>query len=299
METSLKSKTNITVRKIVLIVLCAILLSACRTTQNTPQDNIVVRWPDFLRDWAADYELNYGTRLDLINIIDTVYQFLEDSTASMDDYCNYICRMKEGINETIVHDEELKFRCMMRATAMNFWSYALKDRRFFECSCSGEVLGSITLWHTITTDSADFMSFISIPVSWQASSYYAELGFIKHDDIEYPMAGVTVVNNEDKVMDKIQIQFCDSTNRITSKFNEDELYVDSTGIIVGLKILFLPYEEVVTAMLNSQQMIVTFFDASGEKREIWGVPHAAFLKQVGDCPRLQAEIKEQKGSDLR
>ena len=250
-----------------------------------------------MRDWAADYELNYGARLELINVIDTVYQFLEDSTASMSDYCEYICRMKDGINEAIVHDEELEFRCMMRATAQNYWGYALKDRRFFECGCSGEVLGSIILWHTITTDSADFMSFISIPVSWQAPSYYAELCFIKYDDIEYPMAGLTVVNNKDKVMDKIQLQFCDSTNRVTSKFDEDELYVDSTGIIVGLKILFLPYEETITAMLNSQQMIVTFFDASGEKREIWGFPHAAFMEQLGDCPRLQSAINEYKDSN--
>ncbi len=280
-------------KKLIVLSLCTILLSACRTTQNTPQDNDVVRWPDFLRDWAADYELNYGIRLDLINIIDTVYQFLEDSTASMDDYCGSICRMKDGINEALVHDEEREFRCMMRATAQNFWGYALKDKRFFECGCSGKVIESFTVWYTLVADTADFMSFVFIPVSWRAPAYYAELVLIKFDNTEEPLAGLNVVNKEDFVMDRIQLQFCDSAEIVTAEFNEDELLVDSTNVNSGRKIILLPFEEVMKDLLNSKEMILTFYNALGDKIEIFGLPHASFTKQVGDCPRLQSVMKKQ------
>lgn len=285
--------TNKGVRRIVLIALCAVALSACKATQDTTQDNNTVRWPNFLRDWAADYKLNFGTRLDLINIIDSVYQFIEDSTTSMEDYCESICRMKDGIKEAIVHDEELEFRCMMRATALNYWGYALKDKRFFECGCSGKVIESFTAWHTLVTDTADFMSFIFIPVSWLAPAYYAELVLIKLDNAEEPLAGLNVVNKEDFVMDRIQLQFCDSAEIVTVEFNENELLVDSTDVNSGRKIILLPFEEVMKDLLNSKEMILTFYNALGDKIEIFGLPHASFTKQVGDCPRLQSVMKKQ------
>ncbi len=285
--------TNKGVRRIVLITLCAVALSACKATQDTTQDNNTVRWPDFLRDWAADYKLNSSARLDLINIIDTVYQFLENSTASMEDYCESICRMKDGIKKAIVHDEELEFRCMMRATALNYWGYALKDKRFFECGCSGKVIESFTVWYTLVTDTADFMSFVFIPVSWLAPAYYAELVLIKFDNTEEPLVGLNVVNKEDFVMDRIQLQFCDSAEIVTAEFNEDELLVDSTNVNSGRKIILLPFEEVMKDLLNSKEMILTFYNALGDKIEIFGLPHASFTKQVGDCPRLQSVMKKQ------
>ncbi len=278
-------------KKLIVLSLCTILLSACRATQNTPQDNDVVRWPDFLRDWAADYELNYGIRLDLINIIDSVYQFLEDSTTSMEDYCESICRMKDGIKEAIVHDEELEFRCMMRATALNYWGYALKDKRFFECGCSGKVMESFTLWHTKVTDTADFMSFVFIPVSWQAPAYNAELGLIKFDDMEEPLAGLDIVNKDDFVIDRIQLQFCDSAGKVTVEYNEGELLVDTTNVKSGHKIILLPFDEIVADVLHSQETILTFYNALGNKIEIFGFPHASFAKQIGDCPRLKSAVK--------
>lgn len=202
--------------------------------------------------------------------------------------------MKDGIHEAIVHDEELEFRCMMRATAHNFWGYSLKDRRFFECGCSGDVFGDVVSWHTLTTDSADFMSFVLIPVSWEAPAYYAELCIFKFDDMVYAMAGLNVFNNENNVLNKIQVQFLDSTNNIINEFNEDELYVNSTSIDSGVKILFLPFEEVITALLQSQQMIVNYQDAYNETKTIWGVPHAAFLEQIEDCPRLMMALKNKR-----
>ena len=283
--------TNKGLRRIVLIALCAVALSVCKATQDTTQDNNTVRWPNFLRDWAADYKLNFGTRLDLINIIDSVYQFLEDSTTSMEDYCEFICRMKDGIKEAIVHDEELEFRCMMRATALNYWGYALKDKRFFECGCSGKVIESFTVWHTLVTDTADFMSFIFIPVSWLAPAYNAELGLIKFDYMEEPLAGLDIVNKDDFVIDRIQLQFCDSAGIVIAEYNEGELLVDTTNVKSGHKIILLPFDEVVADMLHSQEMILTFYNALGNKIEIFGFPHASFAKQIGDCPRLKSAVK--------
>ena len=77
--------TNKGVRRIVLITLCAVALSACKATQDTTQDNNTVQWPDFLRDWAADYKLNSSARLDLINIINSqrTVQLLWKTTANL------------------------------------------------------------------------------------------------------------------------------------------------------------------------------------------------------------------------
>lgn len=73
-------------KRIALLILCDILFSACGTSQKVSDDNTPVRWPDFISDWAVDFGLNTSERLQLINTIDSVYQFLEDSTASMTDY---------------------------------------------------------------------------------------------------------------------------------------------------------------------------------------------------------------------
>ncbi len=279
-------------RRLAIILICFFAFSACGTSEKTPDDNTPVRWPNFISDWAVDFGLNTSERLQLINTIDSVYQFLEDSTASMTDYCATICRMKDGINEALIHDEDVGFRCMMRATAHNFWGYSMKDKRFFECDCSGEILSSVVTWHTNTTDSADFMSFVLIPVSWEAPAHFAELCMLKFDDRNYYMAGLNICNYDDMALDSILISFADSTDRIIDEFDEMDLYVDSTNINTGEKILFLPFEDVVYDLLHSDKIIVTHYDGSGEVISIWGIPGAAFEAQVIDCPRMVAGLKQ-------
>lgn len=281
-----------TTARAVVAIMSLVLFTACGTTKTTSDGDTIVRWPNFINDWAVDFGLNTSERQQLINTIDSVYQFLEDSTASMTDYCATICRMKDGISEALIHDENVGFRCMMRATAQNFWGYSMKDKRFFECDCSGEILSSVITWHTNTTDSADFMSFVLIPASWEAPAHFAELCLFKFDDRDYYMAGLNICNYDDKGLDSIQIAFADSTDRIIDEFDEMNLYVDSTNINTGEKILFLPFEDVVYDLLYSDKIIVTHYDGFGEVISIWGISGAAFEAQVIDCPRMVAGLKQ-------
>ena len=66
--------------KFAIILLCIVAYSSCTTPQKPAEETKQVRWPDFLREWAADYEINDSQRLSLIDLIDSVYCFLEDST---------------------------------------------------------------------------------------------------------------------------------------------------------------------------------------------------------------------------
>lgn len=275
-----------------MAIMSLVLFTACGSTKTTSEDTTPVRWPNFIRDWAVDFGLNTSERLQLISTIDSVYQFLEDSTASIADYCGTICRMNDGINEALIRDEDVGFRCMMRATAQNFWGYSMKDKRFFECNCSGEILSSVVTWHTSSTDSADFMSFVLVPVSWEAPAHFAELCLVKFDDTEHYLACLNICNYDDMALDSILLSFADSTDRIIEEFDEGDLYVDSTNIKNGEKILILPFEDVVYDLMHSDKLIVNHYDGSDEVISIWGIPGAAFEAQVIDCPRLVAGIKQ-------
>ena len=92
-------------------------------SQNAPQEsvesNLEKNWPNFLREWAADYEIDDPRRLDVINLIDTVYRLADDSTADRKLLCNKMCQLKDELVDVITHDPSRMFSLMMRATARN------------------------------------------------------------------------------------------------------------------------------------------------------------------------------------
>ena len=106
-------------KRLLLITLCIITLASCGSSQKATQDdNANTRWPDFLRDWAADYEINDPQRVSLINLIDSVYCFFADTTLSAESYSEQVCRMMERMAEVIENDSAFEFTLMMRATAV-------------------------------------------------------------------------------------------------------------------------------------------------------------------------------------
>lgn len=80
---------------LILAITCVVtvVFSSCTTPQKSAEETKQVRWPDFLREWAADYEINDSQRLSLIDLIDSVYCFLEDSTQSVETHSNQVCRI--------------------------------------------------------------------------------------------------------------------------------------------------------------------------------------------------------------
>lgn len=278
-------------KRVSLIVLGIITLAACGTSHKATEDNDVVRWPDFLRDWAADYEINDPQRLSLIDLVDSVYCFFEDSTLSAEDYSERVCRMMERMAEVIENDSVFEFTLMMRATAANFWGYAMKDDRFFLLDCCGEALGRVVEWQTVTSEDVESMCLTIIPVSWQAPFHFTIIILAIEKEDKNPFALFKIYNYEDNLMDSIRIAFLDSTYNVLDILHEEELYVDSTYAENGLKTIVLPYVYLMQGLSHS-----FYVDVAYKTTEGWltmrGVPRIGFEVQIEDCPRLKAALDE-------
>lgn len=275
-----------------LIALGAFVLASCGSSQKpTQDDNANTRWPDFLREWAADYEINDPQRVSLINLIDSVYCFFEDTTLSAESYSEQVCRMMERIADVIENDSAFEFTLMMRATAANFWGYALKDERFFQLDCSGEALERIVEWQTVRSEDVELMCYTIIPVSWKAPWHFANIILAIGNDDKEPYASFVITNYEDYLMDSIRIAFLDSTNNVLDVLYEEELYVDSTNAEDGVKTILIPYRYLMQGLSNSFCVDIAYKTSQG-----WfsmrGVPRAGFDVQIKDCPRLNAALDE-------
>jgi len=275
-------------KQILITTFCVLILAACGGKQsNTATNEQNQRWPDFLRDWAADYKIDDPQRISLINLIDSVYCFFEDSTLHPDDYSQQVCQMINRISDVIANDTLFEFTLMMRATAANFWGFALKDERFFQCDCSGDALGRIVEWQTSTSEVAEDMTFTFMPVSWRTPWHFANLGFIIGKDDQEPYCVLVVTNYEDFLMDSIHISFLDSNYMVIHTINEEEVYVDSTDAADGIKRIVLPCDFMMQAIQFSSSVVISY-KTTQEWFVMRGVPAAGFSKQINDCPRLKA-----------
>lgn len=282
--------TKSTIR-LVLAMLCLMGMSACGMHNIATEDKQVQRWPDFLREWAADYEINDPQRASLINLIDSVYCFFEDTTLSAESYSEQVCRMMERMAEVIENDSVFEFTLMMRATAANFWGYAMKDDRFFQLDCCGEALGRVVEWQTVTSEDVESMCLTIIPVSWQAPFHFTNIVLAIGKEDKNPFALFKIYNYEDNLMDSIRIFFLDSTNNTLDVLYEEELYVDSTYAENGLKTIVLPYVYLMQGLSHSFYVDVAYKTSQG-----WftmrGLPRVGFDVQIKDCPRLKAALDE-------
>ena len=278
-------------KRLSIITLCIITLASCGPSQKATENEQEQRWPDFLREWAADYEINDPQRVSLINLIDSVYCFFADTTLSAESYSEQVCRMMERMAEVIENDSVFEFTLMMRATAANFWGYAMKDERFFQFDCSGEALGRIVEWQTVNTEDVELMCFTIIPVSWQAPTHFANIILVIGKDDDEPYASFVITNYEDYLMDSVRIAFLDSTNNVLDVLYEEEVYVDSTNVKGGVKTMLIPYRYLMQGLSHSFYVDVAYKTSQG-----WfsmrGVPRVGFDVQIKDCPRLKAALDE-------
>lgn len=281
--------TNIEMRKILLIVVALLSLSACNSKSGS--DNEETRWPDFLRDWAADYNINDAQRMSLIDLVDSVYCFFEDSTFSAELYSEQVCRMIDRMAEVIANDSVFEFTLMMRATAANFWGYALKDDRFFQCNCSGESLSRIVEWQTVSAENIELMCYTIMPVSWRTPWHFANMLLTIGKEDKEPYASLVVTNYEDYQMDSIRVVFIDKNNIIHDVLNEEDVWVDSTNAAGGVKTLLIPYDYLMQALLHCMTVVITY-QTPRELFTMRGVPAAGFDVQINDCPRLKSALEK-------
>lgn len=277
-------------RKILFVVIVTLLLSACGSTSKD-SINEETRWPDFLRDWAADYDINDAQRLSLIDLVDSVYCFLEDSTLSADNYSDQVCRMIDRMAEVIANDSVFEFTLMMRATAANFWGYALKDERFFQCDCSGESLSRVVEWQTVSTEDIELMCYTIMPVSWRTPWHFANMLLTIGKEDKEPYASLVITNYEDYQMDSIHVAFIDKNNIILDILCEEDVWVDSTNAKDGVKTMLIPYDYLMQALSHSMTVVITY-QTPQELFTMRGVPAAGFDVQINDCPRLKSTLEK-------
>lgn len=273
---------------LILAIICvvSVAFSACTLPQKTAEETKEVRWPNFLRDWAADYEINDSQRLSLIDLIDSVYCFLEDSTQSVEVHSNQVCRMIDRMADVIANDSAFEFTLMMRATADNFWSQTPRDERILQCDCSSESISRLMDWQTMYSTDVELMCYTIIPTSWQAPWHFANVILTIGKDDEEPFASFVITNYENIQMDSVQITFYDSTYTVMDVVYEDEVYVDSSNAAGGVKTLLMPYNYLIQMLSYSMALDVTYKTPEGWY-SMRGFPQMKFKKNLNDCPRLK------------
>ena len=278
---------------LILAITCVIsvVLSSCTTTKKATEETEAVRWPDFLRDWAAEFEINDSQRLSLINLIDSVYYFLEDSTQSVEAHSDQVCRMLDQMADVIANDSVFEFTLMMRATESNFWWQASNDDRIYQCDCSAESISRFVEWQTIYSPDVELIGYTIIPTSWQAPWHFANIIFTMVKDDEVPLATFVITNYENFQMDSVQITFYDSLDNVLDVVHENDVYVDSSNVSNGVKTVVMPPKYMMLALSQS-----LFVEVSYKTTEGWyymkGSPGATFVEQINDCPRLKKVLDQ-------
>lgn len=276
-------------------MVCLLAMCACGTQKSSVRDNGVVRWPDFLREWAADYEVVNPQRMAIIDQIDTLYQLVEDTTKDTTLLCEKLCWVQEAINNAIVYDSSLVFPLMMRATARNFAVTLANDHpsmfeAAFDCDCDvADYIIADTWWYTSSRERFDIMYTTFIGQSWQAPERFANLVLTKSDDSELATAQLIVYNYTDTVIDNLRLAFTDSVGNMMEQLTGSDTYIEVLD--AGVKQMMLPPYMLMNALVNNWTLILAFDTPQGTL-DMVGFPHIHFLEQVEDCPRLKAVLRE-------
>jgi len=279
-------------RNVIVIVFCAIVFSACGTLQKSTQGSGNTRWPDFLREWAADYEIDNAQRLAIIDQIDTLYRLIEDSTSDNELLCSKLCQLQNTISDAITQDSSSVFPLMMRATARNFSGILYDNTWLLELGCNCAVIDYLLIdskWYTSSRENFDLMYTTILGLSWQAPDRFANLAFTKEDGSELSTAILIVYNYADTVIDNLRISFTDSVGAIIEQLTEKDTYADVPD--TGVKRMMLPPYLVMNALTTGGTLTISYDTPQGTL-EMIGYPHIHFKEQIEECPRLKAVLNQ-------
>lgn len=279
-------------KKTSIIILCLATLVSCSTSQKDVHESSGTRWPDFLRDWAADYEIDDAQHLAIIGQIDTLYRLVEDSTSDSELLCFKLCQLQNTISDAIAQDSSLVFPLMMRATARNLNGILYNNPWLLELGCNCEVMEYLLIdskWYTSSKENFDLMYTTIMGLSWQTPNRFANLMLTKEDGSELSTAILIVYNYADTVIDNLQVSFTDSAGNVLQRLTESDVFVDTPDS--GVKQLMLPPYLVMNALAAGGTMTISFDTPQGTL-EMVGFPHVHFMEQIEDCPRLKAVLDE-------
>lgn len=276
-----------------MIGLCFLGLVSCGSSQKpTQDDNANTRWPDFLRDWAADYEINDAQRLAIIDQIDTLYRLVEDSTSDNELLCSKLCQLQNTISDAIVHDSLLVFPLMMRATARNFYSENANNQKLpgLDCDCEMEdYLFIDSKWHTASRENYDLMYTTMIGQSWLAPWNFANLVLAKDDEKELATAMLIVYNYTDTIIDNLQLTISDDEGTILGLITDRNTNVEQLDICVK-KISLSP--NLIMEGLAANGNFVISYESHHRLLKMVGFPSIFFMEQIEECPRLKEVLNQ-------
>lgn len=279
-------------KKLSFITLLIVTLASCNTPKESTQDENNTRWLVFLREWAADYEIEDAQRLVIIDQIDTLYRLVEDSTSDNELLCSKLCQLQNTISDAIVHDSSLVFPLMMRATARNFYGKIANNPRLLNLGCECEVLEYLLIdskWYTSSRVNFDLMYTTIMGLSWQTPDCFANLVLTKEDGSELSTAILIVYNYADTVIDNLQVSFTDSEGAIIEQLTEKDTYTDVPD--TGVKRMILPPYLVMNALATGKTLTISYDTPQGTL-EMTGFPHVHFMEQIETCPRLKEVLNQ-------
>ena len=106
------------------------LLASCSSAQQTTDnDEDLTTWQGVMRMWCKEYEIDDARRLAIVDQIISVFDMIDDTTITAEQFEEPICKMKENIEHVIDTDGYFEFAQMMRATARNLAGRMPADSR--------------------------------------------------------------------------------------------------------------------------------------------------------------------------
>lgn len=280
-------------KKAEIIILCILVLSSC-TPPQSQNHNDNISWPEYLREWAAQYDITDTRYVAIIDEFDTLYRLIDERTEDSEKLCDLLCNLKDTISYVIVNDTTSEFPLMMRATANNMFGVIYNNPWLHENKYSCNILEYCTVgsrWWTTSNKEFDFMYTTFIGQSWVAPYRFVDMSLAKDDENESVMVFMTINNYIDYVINNIQIAFTDSTETVTYILTEDDIYVEYSDEQIGTKNLVLP-PYIVLKSLAADYRITISYETQNDTIEMMGFPHVFFMEQIEDCPRLKKALSQ-------
>ena len=280
-------------KKLLILLLGIITLGSCssvkqttiKTEVNDRKEEVVFSWPEWLHFYAED--LTDENRLSVINLIDSVYTMIGDSTKTTAELEQPICRMSKAIEDAVCSDSIIGFGRMMRATACNLAGVFPSDiERLGEIDCIFPLMGIIpNLWLTVSNETGDMMCNTLFANSWYSMGRYADIVFSSNIEPELDYAAIILVNYIDTTIDAIVVSFHDEEgNLITGPLGFIES--DVSDAANGCVWLLMSPEVFMRNIAISHTMTITY-NTGHETVSMTGMPGLSFKDQLEKCPRLK------------
>ena len=275
-------------KRLLIIGLCALAFCSCSRYHTIEDPHPQGWWPTILREGASHYGYTDSYHQSVIDIIDSAYWQLGDSTVSTAELEPYICRMNSAIEKAILNDTSLMFPHMMRATARNFggtiFPYDLDRLGNIECALSLTVK-SPNLWQTSSNETGDLMTLSLCENSYSSLVRNAFIVLCKNDDYgDY--AAIFLSDGIDTSIASVVIHMYDEEgNSLDGTLSYDGVTVTDDNTVE----LFFALDDFMDVLSKSETITITYQTTNGEV-EMTALFGEMFREQVKECPRLKTMI---------